>query len=142
MIASLLTSLFFFATDTIPDSTNAERVDTLRQVIVKGETKSALEKAIESSLKRKKQPSTMGLGDVLEKVSPGINDKILHPFAIKDRKRDRKHKRDKKILDEYDRIVTFEDLLNEAVQRQQLEDEAERRRLEGDSQNAAHRITK
>jgi len=139
---TLLTALLFLTTDSIPDSTNQERVDTLRQVIVKGETKSPLEKAIESSLKRKKQPKTMGLGDVLEKVSPGLNDKILHPFAIKDRKRDRKHKRDKKILDEYDRIVTFEDLLNEAVQRQQLEDEAERRHLEGESQNSAHKITK
>ncbi|MBQ6086208.1 MAG: hypothetical protein IJK94_06995 [Bacteroidaceae bacterium] len=131
---------FMLLNDSIPDSTKTERVDTLRQIIVKGENRSPLEKAIEGSLARQIQPSVPSLGDVLEKISPGINDKMLHPFAIKQRKSERKHKRDKKILDEYDRIITFEDLLREAVAKQQLEDEAEKRRAEEDKE--AHKISK
>lgn len=138
----LLLSILFSLNDSIPDTTARERVDTLRQVIVRGEAKSPLEKAIESSLARQGQPSTPSLGALLEKLSPGLNDKMLHPFAIKQRKRERKHKRDRKILEEYDQIVTFKDLLDAAVQRQQLEDEAERQRAEGNGQNEAHEISK
>ena len=138
----LLLSILLSLNDSIPDTTARERVDTLRQVIVRGEAKSLLEKAIESSLARQRQPSTPSLGDVLEKLSPGLNDKMLHPFAIKQRKRERKHKRDRRILEEYDQIVTFKDLLDAAVQRQQLEDEAERQRAEGNRQNEAHEISK
>ena len=138
----LLLSILLSLNDSIPDTTARERVDTLRQVIVRGEAKSPLEKAIESSLARQRQPSTPSLGDVLEKLSPGLNDKMLHPFAIKQRKRERKHKRDRRILEEYDQIVTFKDLLDAAVQRQQLEDEAERQRAEGNRQNEAHEISK
>ena len=52
-------------------------------------------------------------------------DKIMHPFAIKDRKRERKHARDRKILEEYEqlgRVKTFEELLDEAVRQQAIED--------------------
>lgn len=138
----LLLSILLSLNDSIPDTTARERVDTLRQVIVRGEAKSPLEKAIESSLARQRQPSTPSLGALLEKLSPGLNDKMLHPFAIKQRKRERKHKRDRRILEEYDQIVTFKDLLDAAVQRQQLEDEAERQRAEGNRQNEAHEISK
>ena len=138
----LLLSILLSLNDSIPDTTARERVDTLRQVIVRGETKSPLERAIESSLARQQQPSTPSLGDVLEKLSPGLNDKMLHPFAVKQRKRERKHKRDRRILDEYDHIITFQDLLDAAVQRQQLEDKAEHQRAESSKQNEAHKITK
>lgn len=137
---TLLLSILFLLNDTIPDSTSREKIDTLRQIIVTGETRSPLEKAIESSLARQKQPSVPTLGDVLERVSPGINDKMLHPFAIKQRKRERKHKRDMKILDEYDRVITFQDLLDQAVKQQQLEDEAEKRRIAEEKE--AHKIVK
>ena len=136
----LLLSILFSLNDSIPDTTARERVDTLRQVIVRGEAKSPLEKAIESSLARQGQPSTPSLGALLEKLSPGLNDKMLHPFAIKQRKRERKHKRDRKILEEYDQIVTFKDLLDAAVQRQQLEDEAEKIRIAEETK--AHIIVK
>ena len=52
-------------------------------------------------------------------------DMIMHPFAIKDRKRDRKHARDRKILEEYEqlgRVKTFEELLDEAIRQQAIED--------------------
>ncbi len=137
---TLLLSILFLLNDTIPDSTSREKIDTLRQIIVTGETRSPLEKAIESSLARQKLPSVPTLGDVLERVSPGINDKMLHPFAIKQRKRERKHKRDMKILDEYDRVITFQDLLDQAVKQQQLEDEAEKRRIAEEKE--AHKIVK
>ena len=54
-----------------------------------------------------------------------VTDKIMHPFAIKDRKRDKKHARDRKILEEYEqltRVKTFEELLDEAIRKQAIED--------------------
>ena len=56
------------------------------------------------------------LGGVLEKLSPGINDKILHPFAIKQRKKERRRKRALKALEEYDRVKTFDELIREAYE--------------------------
>lgn len=131
---TLLLLLPFLATDTVPDNTHVEPVDTLRTVVVKGKKQDPMGDAIRGSLERQmgRQPKGMTVGDVLEKLSPGINDKITHPFAIKERKRERKHKRDKKILEEYDRVRTFEDLLNEAVARQRLEDEQERLRKQAE----------
>jgi hypothetical protein len=49
----------------------------------------------------------------------------MHPFAFKDRKRDKKHARDRKILEEYEqlgRVKTFEELLDEAIRQQAIED--------------------
>jgi hypothetical protein len=58
------------------------------------------------------------LGDVIDKISPGLTDKIMHPFAFKDRKKARKHKRDKKVLEEFDRVKTFDELVREALERE------------------------
>ena len=65
-------------------------------------------------------------GDSLRVVlGARVTDKIMHPFAIKDRKRDKKHARDRKILEEYEqltRVKTFEELLDEAIRKQAIED--------------------
>ncbi len=62
------------------------------------------------------------LGDILEKLSPGINDKITHPFAIKARRRERRHAKAMKALEQLDRVKTLDELLREAYDRQMLED--------------------
>ena len=66
------------------------------------------------------------LGKVLEKLSPGINDKITHPFAIKDRKRDKSRMKRLRGLEHFDQVKTFKDLLYEAYIQQMREDSIER----------------
>ena len=100
--------------------TMRSEVDTLREIVVRPDSSLRVTDAIDKSLKRKRQPHNMSLGDVLDKLSPGLQDKITHPFAVKDRKRDRKHKRDRQILKEYDSSKTPNDLLKEALRREGL----------------------
>ena len=87
------------------------RLDTLQEVEVRGD-----------SILRVNEAIRQALGDVL---GARVTDKIMHPFAIKDRKRDKKHARDRKILEEYEqltRVKTFEELLDEAIRKQAIED--------------------
>ena len=79
-----------------------------------------MEKAIDKNLQQKVPLRIPSLGEILEKVAPGINDKITHPFAIKQRKMERRKKRTRKILEHYDQVKTFDDLLREAIQREAL----------------------
>ena len=117
-------------TDTARLDTTGLRTDTLRQVEVRADTSLAVEKAIQQSLERQRVIRIPTLGGILDKYLPGLQDRITHPFAIKERKRERKHKRDKKWLQEFDRRITFNELLDAAVKQQQLEDEAARRKTE------------
>ncbi|MBO7067691.1 MAG: hypothetical protein J6W52_03295 [Bacteroidaceae bacterium] len=111
--------------DTIPttrpqtDSLNYEQTDTLREVdvIAPGRTQ-GLEDAIRQGLARMGISRTPSLGEVLERIKPGLKDKIMHPFAFKERKRARKRKRVKKILDDFEATRTFDDLLREALERE------------------------
>ena len=103
--------------DTIPPL--QERVDTLREVEVVAPGRiSGLEDAIRQSLQRMGVPRSMSLGDVINKISPGLTDKILHPFAFKDRKREKKRKKVKKILEDFDNTKTFDELVREALKRE------------------------
>lgn len=105
------------------------RVDTLSEVTVEGgdlqvnEVLGRTTGAIGKSM-----PKDMSLGAILEKLSPGINDKITHPFAIKQRKMERRRKRAKKILEQFDRVKTFDDLLRESIERQELEEKRGKKR--------------
>ena len=107
----------------VPDTLRRpmERVDTLREIEVRPDSSLPMMKAIQSSLNRQNIQAPPSLGDILEKIAPGINDKICHPFAIKQRRRERKHKRDRKILEHYDQVKTFDDLLREAIVREGLQ---------------------
>lgn len=119
MINVLFTALMLTAwpDDTIPPT--HEPTDTLKEVeVVAPESTAALEDAIRQSIARMGIPSTPSLGDVINKISPGLTDKILHPFAFKDRRKAKKHKRDKKVLEEFDRVKTFDELVREALERE------------------------
>ena len=94
--------------------------DTLREVVVTPDKRLPVEDALRESLG--KMPRHKSLGDALEKVSPGINDKITHPFAVKARKRERRNKRWRKRINDYDRVKTFDELLREAYEQQLRED--------------------
>lgn len=99
-------------------------VDTLRQVEVRGDSMLRVNEAIRQTISREKA-ARIGSLNVSDVIGGKATDKIMHPFAIKDRKRDKKHARDRKILEEYEqlgRVKTFEELLDEAIRQQAIED--------------------
>ena len=100
------------------------RVDTLGEVEVRADSLLLVNEAIRQTLEREKAAriGTMSVSDV---IGSKVTDKILHPFAVKDRRREKKHARDRKILQEYEtlgRVKTFEELLDEAIRQQAIED--------------------
>ena len=99
-------------------------IDTLREVEVRGDSILRVNEAIRRAI-GKENSTRIGYPSVSDVLGPRITDKIMHPFAIKDRKRDKKHARDRKILEEYEqsfRVKTFEELLDEAIRQQAIED--------------------
>ena len=118
----LLAVLPFQAFSISPD--DSLRVDTLRQVNVHADSVLRVNEAIRQTLEREKS-ARIGTLSVSDVIGGKATDKILHPFAVKERKREKKHARDRKILKEYEelgRIKTFEELLDEAVRQQAIED--------------------
>lgn len=127
--------ILFMLNDSVPQApcdtlvADSVRTDTLKEVVVEGGERQ-VSKAIGRSIEawKKSQPRVKSFGDVLEKLSPGLNDKITHPFAFKQRKMERKRKRTKKILEHYDRVKTFDELLRESIREQE-----ERERKNGET---------
>lgn len=127
--------ILFMLNDSVPQAprdtlvADSVRTDTLKEVVVEGGERQ-VSKAIGRSIEawKKSQPRVKSFGDVLEKLSPGLNDKITHPFAFKQRKMERKRKRTKKILEHYDRVKTFDELLRESIREQE-----ERERKNGEA---------
>lgn len=119
-----LTTLFFavFTASALPQA-DTTRVDTLQQIVVRGDTTLRVNEAIRQSIKNNgTRIGTMSVSDV---IGAKMTDKILHPFAVKDRKREKKHARDRQILENYDEqwhVKTFEELLDEAIHKQAIED--------------------
>ncbi|MBQ9524483.1 MAG: hypothetical protein IJR69_05140 [Bacteroidaceae bacterium] len=119
MINVLFTALMLTALpdDTIPPT--HEPTDTLKELqVVAPSSTAGLADAIRQSMARMGVPHTPNMGEVIDKISPGLTDKILHPFAYKDRKKARKHKRDKQALEEFDKVKSFDDLVREALERE------------------------
>ena len=103
---------------------DSARVDTLREVEVRGDSSLRVNEAIRRSIGNEKA-TRIGYPSVSDVLGPRITDKIMHPFAVKDRKRDKKHARDRKILEEYEelyRVKSFEERLDEAIRQQAIED--------------------
>lgn len=122
LLISLFTALPLPAFTALQSDTT--RVDTLRQVEVRGDSALRVNEAIRRSI-GKENELRIGYPSVSDVLGPRITDKIMHPFAVKDRKRDKKHARDRKILEEYEqlgRVKTFEELLDEAIRQQAIED--------------------
>lgn len=103
------------------DTTEAVRVDTLREIVVEAQKGLPVMEQFRKGLGT--QPRTMGLGQILDKLSPGLTDKITHPFAIKQRKLERKRKKAAKILEDYKKVKSDKELFEDIVRRQREEDE-------------------
>ncbi|MBP3822978.1 MAG: hypothetical protein J6I36_06120 [Bacteroidaceae bacterium] len=110
------------------DSLSADSlgVDTLREVTVRAGRHIPLPGMVVSPGLKEAVVPPPSLSSVLEKLSPGINDKITHPFAIKQRKKERRRKRSLKALEDFDKVKTFDELLHEAYRRQMHEDSVQR----------------
>ena len=81
-----------------------------------------IEDVLDESLKRQQPPHVPTISEVLEKISPGLNDKIMYPFAVKERRREKRKKQYMKTLEDYSKVKTFNELLREAYEQQLRED--------------------
>lgn len=103
------------------------QTDTLMQVEVKADSTLRVNDAIRQTIEREKK-SRIGTKSVSDVIGGKATDKIMHPFATKDRKKEKKHARDRKVLKEYEelwRAKTFEELLDEAIKLQDEKDKKE-----------------
>lgn len=119
LLAFLLPAMTVFA-----QSVDTVRVDTLREVEVRSDSTLRINETLRKVIKRELD-ARIGNPNVSDVIGGKATDRILHPFAIKDRRREKKHARDRKILEEYERMTrvkTFEELLDEAVRKQAIED--------------------
>lgn len=101
-------------------------VDTLREVTVRAGKHIPLPGMVINPRMKEEVIPPPSLGTILEKAFPGINDKITHPFAIKERRKERRRKRSLKALENFDRVKTFNELLHEAYRQQMHEDSIQR----------------
>lgn len=116
----LLISTFLALSSPMPsDTVQVVFEDTLEEVEITHRERLGVMDAIDASLARNKQPRTKSLGEVLGKA----NDYITHPFGFKERRLQKQRKVREGVLNEYNRVKTFEELLDEAVKQQQAEDE-------------------
>ena len=119
------------------DSLSADSlgVDTLREVTVRAGRHIPLPGMVVSPGLKEAVIPPPSLSSVLEKLSPGINDKITHPVAIKQRKKERRRKRSLKALEDFDKVKTFGELLNEAYRKQMHEDSVQRAKSDQSGDN-------
>ncbi|MCR5180504.1 MAG: hypothetical protein K6C30_04745 [Bacteroidaceae bacterium] len=104
--------------------------DTLQEVTVRAGRHIPLPGMVVGGSKDGAVVAPPSLSAILEKLSPGLTDKIMHPFAFRQRKKEGRRKRSLKALEDFDKVKTFNDLLREAYQQQLLEDSLEKKLFE------------
>ena len=121
---SLLLFSFVMMTDTLENRPQDDGLptDTLREVVIIPDSLLPVDRVIRESLGQEQVIKVPKVSDVLDKLSPGLTDKIMHPFAFKERKHERRKQRSLKVLDEYSRVKTFDELLRQAYEQQIIED--------------------
>ncbi len=98
----------YVVADTVAADSAAD--DTLRSVIVTPDGRIPV-----PMRKPQKQPSVPSLSDILGKK---LTDKIMHPFAFSQRKRERHRKKMMKILREYELLKTPREEIIEALRKE------------------------
>ena len=79
-------------------------VDTLREVEVLPNIKLPVSGSLKRDVDLLNWQNRNSLGGLLERVSPMLHDQMMHPFGFKERKKTRKRKKVKKVLEEYDAV--------------------------------------
>lgn len=101
------------------DTTETTKVDTLRELEVGGQKRlRVLDVLEETRKKQRKQPGQKSISDV---IGGKATDYIMHPFAIKDRRKEKRNKKAMEALEQLD-ARTYEDELTDAINRQLMED--------------------
>ena len=94
--------------------------DTLPEVEVKANTELPILDAIGKTLKNQPtQPKQKGISDIIGKKA---TDYIMHPFAWRERRKEKNLKKTQDNLKRMDAARTYEDELTEAINRQLRED--------------------
>ena len=121
---------FVMMTDSLENRPQDDGIptDTLREVIIIPDSLLPVDRVIRESLGQEQVIKVPKVSDVLDRLSPGLSDKVMHPFAIKERKHERRKQRHLKVMEEYSRVKTFDELLRDAYERQILEDSLQRLR--------------
>ena len=121
---------FVMMTDSLENRPQDDGIptDTLREVIIIPDSLLPVDRVIRESLGQEQVIKVPKVSDVLDRLSPGLTDKVMHPFAIKERKHERRMQRHLKVMEEYSRVKTFDELLRDAYERQILEDSLQRLR--------------
>lgn len=116
------------------DTTETVRVDTLKELEVGGQKRlRVLDVLEETRKKQKKQPGQKSISDV---IGGKATDYIMHPFAIKERRKEKRNKKAMEALEKLD-ARTYEDELTDAINRQLMEDSianAKKEAEQGDKQ--------
>lgn len=100
--------------------TSVAYTDTLGEVSVKADNSLRVVDAINKSLNNGlTQPRQKSVSDILGSKA---TDYIMHPFAWRERKKEKKHKKDKEAILKLDAAKSYEDELTEAINRQLRED--------------------
>ena len=100
--------------------TSVAYTDTLEELSVKADKELRVVDVINKSLNNGlTQPKQKSVSDI---IGSKATDYIMHPFAWKERKKDKKLKKDKEALVKLDAAKTYEDELTEAIYRQLQED--------------------
>lgn len=100
-------------------NTDSIMVDTLKEVEVKGKgltVINAINKSLNNGLV---QPGQKSISDVLGSKT---NDYIMHPFAWRERRKEKNMKEAQKNMKKLEAAKTYEDELTEAIYRQLRED--------------------
>lgn len=87
--------------------------DTLREVIVTKDRRLPI-----FVQQRETMPRVKTLSEIL---GPALVDKIMHPFAFKQRKQERHNKKARKKMAEYSQIKTYDELIREALIREGID---------------------
>lgn len=94
--------------------------DTLQEIKVKAKKELPVADAIGKSLgNAPKQPRSKGISDI---IGAKANDKIMYPFAWKERRKEKNKKRTQQTIKKLETAKSYEDELTEAINRQLRED--------------------
>ena len=100
--------------------TSVAYTDTLSEVSVKANKNLRVVDVINKSLKNGlTQPRQKGISDI---IGEKANDYIMHPFAWRERRKEKNLKKAKENIQKLDAAKTYEDELTEAINRQLRED--------------------
>lgn len=106
--------------NTAPQDTSVAYTDTLGEVSVKADKSLRVVDIINKSLNNGiVQPKQKGISDI---IGEKANDYIMHPFAWRERRKEKNLKKAKENIKKLDAAKTYEDELTEAIYRQLRED--------------------